>query len=392
MLKKILFFMPDGLYGTTRHFTHELRKAFQKKGVETKIFDFEEIDVLSVMEIVKMEKPDFTCTFNPILPLSDGRLFCDYVKTPHLNILVDISIDLLYLLKSPYSIISCVDLFFCEYLKMGDFRNTLFFPHGVNSDIVPGEEKGRIYDVVMLGTCNDYENISDSWEKTYSPKVARLAKRVIEEVFSDSRTSYLFALMKSLEEEKISPKEIHLTKLFREVEACIKGRGRVEMVRAIKDAEVHIFGESKGSKGWKDYLSSQKNVVFHDSIPFEETIEVMRKSKILLNSVPFFKYGSHERLFYGLASGASVVTDETLFNKGEFKQGEGVLFYKAWKSGEISSEIKELLKEPKKRIAAVEKGRQKVLEKHSWECRVDFLVKEMPGILDRIARKTKSSC
>ncbi|MFT4551403.1 MAG: spore maturation protein CgeB [Chlamydiales bacterium] len=389
-LKKMIFFMPDGQYGATQHFTNQLCKAMVNNGVQCEIFDFEEQDVFSVMEIVKKEKPDCTCTFNPILPLHDGRLFCDHLKTPHVNLLVDASLETLYLLQSPYSIITCVEMFFSEFLKSGGFENAFFFPHGVEADFQRGEESEKKYDVTMLGTCIDYEEINSKWEEAYSPQVIEVIRTTVDKVFSDDRSPYFLTLLKELESAKITPDEVEVTQLCREVERYIKGKGRADMIKSIKDAPVHVFGRTIGARGWEYYLEGQKNVTIHDSVPFEKTMEIMRESKVLLSSVPFFKYGSHERLFYGLAAGAAVVTDDTLFNSSQFQEAEGVLIYQHWDSDKINGTVNEFVGNDERRRHFVEQGREKVMREYTWDCRAKQLIEELPVIIDRIKAVTQA--
>ena len=382
--------MPDGQYGATKHFTRQLCEALGNNGVECDIYDFEEQDVFSVMEMVKKEKPDCTCTFNPILPLPDGRLFCDHLEIPHVNFLVDASLESLYLLQSPYSVVTCVDLFFCEFLKSGGFQNTFFFPHAVEANFESGKDVEKKYDVTMLGTCIDYEEINSRWVETYSPQVVEVVQTTVDKVFSDDRSPYFLTLLKELESAKISPEEVEVTQLCREVERYIKGMGRVEMVKSIKDAPVHVFGNTIGAKGWKYYLEGQENVIIHDSVPFEKTMQVMRESKVLLSSVPFFKYGSHERLFYGLAAGAAIVTDDTLFNNSQFQEAEGVLIYQHWDNERINKTVNDFVANDEQRNHFVEQGREKVMREHTWDCRAKQLVQELPEILERIKTGTQA--
>jgi spore maturation protein CgeB len=391
MLKKMIFFSPDGQYGATKHFTQQLCKALDNNGVDCEIFDFEEHDVLSVMDIVQSEKPDCTCTFNPILPLPDGRLFCDHLETPHLNCLVDASLETLYLLQSPYSIISCVDMFYCEYIKSSGFENIFFFPHGVEGDFKGMGNIEKKYDVTMMGTCIDYEEIRSKWDKEHSPRILDVINVTIEKVFSDDRSSYFLTLLKELENAKVTPEDVEVAKLCRDLERYIKGKGRADMVKSITDAPVHVFGNKIGSKGWKHYLDDQKNVVIHDSVPFDQTMQIMKESKILLNSVPFFKCGSHERLFYGLAAGAAIVTDDTLYNSRNFQETEGVLIYQPWESGKINAKVNEFISDDEQRNNYVETGRKKVMQKHTWDCRAKSLIELLPEILQRVNNATQSA-
>lgn len=172
-----------------------------------------------------------------------------------------------------------------------------------------------------------------------------------------------------------------------------RGKDRVELIRSIKDARVHVFGETSqdnavGILGWKQYLAGQKNVTINPSIPFGAAMHVMRKSKIILNSMPFFKNGTHERVLAGLACGAVPVTTENLFFREIFKDGEDILFYQMDKREDVNAKINQLLADESKREAMARRGAEKVKAGHTWDIRVEQLLTELPAIFDRIRAKT----
>ena len=69
---------------------------------------------------------------------------------------------------------------------------------------------------------------------------------------------------------------------------------------------------------WKKYFEKQSNIIVHDAVPYAESLEIMKQSKIVLNSSIKNKFGAHERIFAGLASGALVLTNENIYLKEYF--------------------------------------------------------------------------
>ena len=67
-------------------------------------------------------------------------------------------------------------------------------------------------------------------------------------------------------------------------------------------AQVGCGGES--SRNWGDELREHKNIVVHPAVTYEQGLEIRKKLQICLNSMPFFKHGTHERIFNGLAGDA----------------------------------------------------------------------------------------
>src|SRR5262249_41690528 len=130
----------------------------------------------------------------------------------------------------------------------------------------------------------------------------------------------------------IDPRSIDFVAILDDLEMYIRGKDRFELIDAIKDAKVDIFGSADGEVGWKNYLGHKRNITVHEPVPFEQALAIMKHSKIVLNSCPWIKNGAHERIFSGLACGALVITSENPYMSQEFKDGESIVFYqhKKW--------------------------------------------------------------
>lgn len=387
-MKNVVFFMPEGSYSTTRYFTKRLGSAMEDLGVKVQYLDFQEIGVLEVIERVQKDPVDFTCTFNAILPLHDGRLFCDHLEVPHLNCLVDMSMDALYLLKSPYSVIACVDAFFSQYLKNSGFDRAFFLPHAADDSGPCLTESEKKYDFVFMGTCFDHEKIAKEWPEHFSKKIADVLLQTANRVLSDDRTCHLFALFEALEKESLSPAELPLVDLFQQFERYLKGRSRAELLQSLEGLNVDVFGSGHLGSSWESSLAGMDKVNIHEALDFKEALRVMAQSKIVLNSSPFFKYGAHERIVYGLCSGASVASDENLFMKKHFSKEDGVLFYRPWDLAPLRENLQKHLENSKEREAWVSNGRDKVLQDHSWASRARHVLDKMTSILGNMKKET----
>lgn len=389
-IERICLFTNYNLYESKRHFTEKLAEALERRGIKTAIFDSQQQALEAEMAIEIMNfAPDLTCSFNTIAQLPSGNFLWDIMKIPHWSILVDPSLYSLNLTSSPYSIMSCVDDFDCELLQAHGFDKAFFWPHAVESSLSTGSEK-RIYDVVFLGSCNDYESIRKTWQEKYPAAVHRILDRACDIVLSEKTISLASALVAAWD-PSVSPKEVEFTPLLYCVDSYTRGKDRVELIRAIKDVPVHVFGEIMWGEemqfGWDHYLGKQKNVTIHPSVPFQESLKILQRSKISLNSSPFFKSGSHERVFTGLASGALPVTTDSLYWREQFVDGEDLVIYKPGKWDEVNKKIHNVLADPSKREAMVTKGRAKVMKSHTWDARVDQLLQVLPGLLAKTPQK-----
>lgn len=391
-MERVSLLVNYNLYESKRHFTQKLAEAMERKGLQTQIIDVNEgpLRVEAVRQIQQFA-PDFTCSFNTLLPLSEEKYLWDFLATPHLSMLVDPLLYAMDLTKSPYSMLSVVDRNDLRESMMPQFLNLFFMPHAVEQDL-SFEEGDRPYEVVFLGSCYDYESLRASWQQRNPEALNRVLDDAIDLVFSDNRCSLANALAQAWGRSGLDPTGIDFVSLFYYLDNYTRGRDRVELIRSIKNVPLHVFGElstdnAVGFLGWQPYLASNKNVTIHPSVPFAEGLEIQKKAKICLNSMPFFRDGTHERVFTALACGAVPVTSESVYLRETFKEGEDVLYYQSNDWSRVEPAILALLKDEPRRRQMAENGRKKVRGAHTWDHRVDLLQKELPSMISRIREK-----
>lgn len=389
MLNKVCLIVNYNLYESKRHFTRKLAEALNRFGIETRIIDVNEQTLTSeTVHSIKKYAPDLTCSFNSLLPISEERYLWDYLQIPHWAILVDPALYSIQLSKSPFTIFSSVDRTDVAYIKSTPFENAFFFPHAVEKEL-EAPNGNRTYEVVFFGSCYDYESLRVSWKQRNTEAVNKVLDDAIDIVFSDNRTSLAEALVKAWNVSKLDPSGVDFITLFYYLDNYTRGKDRVELIKSVKDAQVHVFGElskdnAVGILGWTPYVGKQKNVTLHPSIPFWECLNVLKQTKVCLNSMPFFKNGTHERVLIGLACGAVPITTENLYFQENFKSEEELYFYSMQQRGNINEIVNDLISNEAKRSKIAAQGRQKVMGEHTWDKRVEALLKELPPIFDRM--------
>lgn len=377
---------PRSQYGVLHHFTKKMSEALTRQGVMCKILESEKNNPAPFLEELFNNPPDCTLSFNGLLPDDEGRFFCDLIKIPHVACLVDSPNQFFLLAKSPLTIITCPDRFACDFFKGLNCEKVLFMPHGVEQDLNFNETEKRIYDVTMLSSCIDYEAIRKSWPKIFSKGLCQVLDEAAEMTLSDSETPYVQAFVQTLDRHAsklggIDPREINFFEVLDQLEMYIRGKDRIKLVQGIKDAKVDVFGSAESADIWKKYLGSQSNVIIHDAVPFEEALKIMKQSRIVLNSCPWIKNGTHERILAALACGALVITNENIYMRENFKDNKDIVFYQHGKWDRANDVVNEYLSDENKRKKLVEKGRQKVMKHHTWDQRAENLLRELKGCL-----------
>ncbi len=399
MIQEIWIIVNYNLYESKRYFAAKLAEAFQRYGVNAHILEARNENPIAWFNRHQKElgRPDFCCSFNRTPPNKKGQFYWDFLKIPHFSILVDPACYDVNLIQSPYSILSCVDRLDCEYLRKQNFQNIFFWPHAVERELSAPEQQHRPYDVVFFGSSCDPEGMRAAWQAKYPNEIGQLIDEAAEMTLANRPMPFWEATQEALSHAKLDPGIIDIKKVNYYVDNYTRGVDRLELIRSIKDASVHVYGatcwrEELPIRGWMQCLGGLPNVTVHPAIPFQESLDILKQSKICLNSMPFFKDGTHERIFTGLACGCLPITNDNLWVAENFVDGEELILFRSKHWDAVNDKVNRFLADEELRKQVVAKGRAKVMREHTWDQRVEQLLTVLPPILDRIGKCcTKSS-
>jgi|694.fasta_scaffold21898_8 spore maturation protein CgeB len=375
MIKHIGIFLGNNLYDTKRHFSTKLAEAFARHGIRATLFDcMRENPIKLFRSMRKTERPDFCCSFYVFIA-GQTYLWNDFSREfdiPFWQIWLDPPHKQAHVMSKDL-IVSCVDYFDLEYVQRLGYKKSFFWGHGVEQELAPAESQDKPFDVVFMGTSYDPDGLEKAWSKA-SQLEQKAIREAIELYFSHRDLPY-----DQVAEKIIGGQEINRDNLFYFLSSYTKGYDRLALIRAIKNVTVHVFGGAcfrppNLVKGWQAYFANSPNVLTHPAIPIKEALEVLKKSKICLNSSPFFKNGTHERLFLGAACNCLMLTTDTLWIQNHFKIGQELLVYEPLKWADVNEKINYYLAHESERKEMAQKGRNKVMQNHTWDHRVrEFL-------------------
>jgi spore maturation protein CgeB len=385
MIKRIDLIMPvRSRYGVLHHFTNMLYEALMRAGINCHILVPDKQNPRPFLAQLFNDPPDCTLSFNGVLPDEEDRFLCDMLKIPHICCLVDSPTQFIPLIKSPYNIITCADRSGCEFFMRLHHDKTLFMPHAVEKNLTYRPDAERPYDVVLLGSCIDYKTIEERWNNQYPKHTRDMLYEAAEITLSDQETSYVQALVLATENLKKRHPEIDINTidfitLLDDLETYVIGYDRVRLVRKIHDARVDIFGSTK--ENWERYLGSQSNCVIHDAVPFDQACELMKQSKIMLNSCIAIKAGGHERIYAGMAQGAALFASENNFMRETFQDNENILFYTTQSLDSVNDRVNAILADENQRAVLAKKGHDTVMNHHTWDHRAMALLKNISPLI-----------
>lgn len=140
---------------------------------------------------------------------------------------------------------------------------------------------------------------------------------------------------------------------------------REKTVRSLVDAGicVHVAGD-----GWEDlYSVCPDNLVLEGRVDFDRTAELITNAKILLNILPSFNHGIHDRVLTAMQNGAVCLTDYSSYLDAHFHNGQDIVIYRLDELEKLPHMVECLLNDPEKAGSIAARGRDKALKEYTWD-------------------------
>jgi hypothetical protein len=119
-----------------------------------------------------------------------------------------------------------------------------------------------------------------------------------------------------------------------------------------------------------DYLVGRPNLEYHGYNEFYDLYALFKRTRIVLNPQCKFSQGSHERIWYSMATGAVVATDESTFVSKSFNHGESIMVLPWHNECEEFGDINELARDDKALTSMRDTALPIYSENHLWRHRV----------------------
>lgn len=377
-----IIYPQNSVYGVLDAFSDSIARAFEQKGCTvTPYYVDPQRSIQDRIVDIREIAPDVTFYFNSLGQIEGHGYLSDHTDIPHVAYLVDSPYRFLPFEPSPRNLVACVDGYdqvFFSHLCGQD--PAIHLPHGTDESYATPADAPRKHDVVFLGTCIDSQALWAQWKKELLPSQLRQLEAMIERVTDDRSLYYWQAVVEECPKGSIE----ELALLWEYLEIYVRGEDRLEMLRAVKDLDVHVFGGSYGGRSWKQVFADEDlPIATYGELSFNDAVKVLQDARIVLNSCPTYKKGGHERLFAAMAAGAMVLTDECPFMWDNFAPGEHLLLYEPEHWNLLAEELEETLKDESERLFIASAGQKAVLEGHTWGHRVDVLLDEIPKLIGK---------
>lgn len=415
MKRTIIFF--TGVYDTLDLFTGELKRAFEEMGCASFVYEADrEADskkrLLALLaESGRMQAGSdlsgrFACvTFNnlgynlefaPSIPGSDfgggedddcewerkNVNIWEYYQIPYINILMDHPFH--YdkpLRKAPAtSIVLCTDRNHVRYIRrfLRNIRQVDFLPHaGVELGHRHKPLTERAIDVLYAGALPVYTVGRMIPDLDAIPEVdgqEMMAEVLRELVAHPHRTTeevieeYLLSVRDDLPPERI--RQIVITMRFLDSYATSFFREQAVRLLVENGIAVTAYGVGWDQCEWSDnpYLHYGGKVLAPEILP------LMNDSKIVLNTLTWFKAGAHDRIFNGMLAGAVVVTDDSTYLRQEFRDGKELSMFPLTDMAGLPERVFEIFGHAGRAQQIADAGYECAQKYHTWKQRAEHIL------------------
>jgi hypothetical protein len=146
---------------------------------------------------------------------------------------------------------------------------------------------------------------------------------------------------------------------------------RFEFLKAVARTglPLHIVGA-----GWEGQLYRFKNATFEGAVEMTRMVELMRQSRVVLNTNGNFGAGSHERPFSASLAGAATFSDYSRYYGQVFEDEKNIALFR-WKDLDGGmAQLKALAADPERAFDYARSAKALTLSGHTWDSRIDLVL------------------
>lgn len=383
-----------GVYDTLDLFTQELKNAFESMGYASFTYDarLEEVSKQALIECIedgtKRGQRFFCVTFNNLGynlsvahdDVKQPNLWETY-EIPYINILMDHPFHYERPLQNApaTSVVLCTDRNHVRYIRryFKNIRYTDFLPHaGVELGGRHKQLAERGIDVLYAGALPIYTVAKMIPDLSSIPEVdgEEMAQEVLSELVHhpDRTTEDVIEEYLKTKRNDISEQRIHeIIVQMRFIDSYATSFFREQAVRILVENGVLVtaYGTGWDQCEWSD----NPYLVYGGKVLAPEILPLMNDSKIVLNTMTWFKAGAHDRIFNGMLAGAAVVTDDSTYLRREFTDGKELVMFSRNEIWTLPDRVFDLFGHMQSTQKMADCGYQTAKEHHTWKSRAEWI-------------------
>ncbi len=374
--EKIILLKASSTYDVLSIFLEDLLKGFESLGFSASVIDLSAPNASQTLS-QEIQENQVKC-FIAINCVGFGlsireKLLYDTINIPLVAYFVDHPIHHLHGIPttSQHSM-----MLFCDQTHL-EFSKT-FIPTPYPREMVPHGGATRVegvkpfedreIELAFFGSYRPLQEIEDqllAHIKDY-PGLSDFISSVLGQAALNNQQGVTEILFENLHVAGYTPQEFpvpFIQTLLRNLDFYVRNWRRQTILSSIQDFPIHIYG-----KGWENFESPSENHQFKGPIDFPNVLDVMNNTQVVLNILPDFVAGGHERIFYTMLQGAACLTDSNPWLEDRFKDYETLFFYPLAEHG-VSEKVQQIFQDPGKLASVAHQGKLLAEAEHTWACR-----------------------
>jgi hypothetical protein len=389
---RILMMKGQSQYGGTRLFADYAAAAFRRRGFEVEILDLGGTDNGSplILDYRPGGPLDLIFTINIAAEFIDslGRRLRDLFGAPHVVWHTDYIFsqaarlngtprETAVLLVDPTQVDAVRSIAGADRFACLDF-----FPHPAVGDPAPDDAtpagflERRPINVLWSGGFQKPETL---WAGVEGP-----ARHVFQDAFDLALSvewmpphQALDTVLASRGLDLHAPEHRAIREAASVIDVEVRKTRRFEFLKAVAKTGVplHICGH-----GWESQLYRFKNATFEGPVEMTRMIELMRQSRVVLNTNGNFGAGSHERPFSASLAGAATFSDFSRYYAQVFEPGGNIELFR-WKDLPAGmAALTALAGDADRCFDYARSAKALTLAGHTWDQRIDLILKAADAV------------
>ena len=261
----------------------------------------------------------------------------------------------------------CQDRYYAEFIEehFGAVNALQLPPAG--EDAGWAANKDRPFDIVFIGACNyvDESVIKDEFQREYYEYMKTHPNITFEQGLKELLVYKDF----NIDEQKF----LSLLDSLQDVCRNIVNYYRTKVLETLLAAgiKIDVFGDT-----WDRYSGLGKdNLIKHDAVNVDESLEIWGRSKIGLNVMTWHKAGMTERIANICLSGAVCLSERTEYLDREFNNYEDIVTFNLEHLEKLPDVVRELLANDSLRESIAQNAYIKASKEHIWDNRAESILR-----------------
>jgi hypothetical protein len=383
---RFVLFKGQSQYGSLRLHIDQLAAALRDQAHDVRVLDLETPDRIAVVNAALADPPD--CFFGIGGVGSDirnetGSVY-DQLGVVYATLYVDHPVHHVQRITTPIRryVAFFLDRTHVQFTAAWPAARGLtirsFVPPGANELPEPVDTSDEAFarrDIPLLFTGTYRGPPQPGWEAWPESPAREIVGDIAARMAADATLPVLDALKAALADRggQLTPDLFdQFVPLLQPAQAFAEAYHRDAMLHALGKAGVpmHVYGQ-----GWEPLAALYPGFVYGGVGSFEETLHLLRRARLVLNTNNGFVAGGHERVFTAMCAGAAVFSDASKYYAEAFKEGREIVTFPWSRMDQAPAQLLPLMDDTPKLAAIARAGHKRAMAEHRWSDRAARIVK-----------------